>query len=97
MKTIYEFDGSLEKNGEFISLKIIISKPVSNISKDEHYFIVQINPILRTEKRIFGYDEEQAEYLAVNFVRDLLVDRIILDEKGSGINAANLFDKNMPT
>ena len=80
-------------SGEHKPLIIRISKPIRNTLQGEYYFIVLISPLLKSEKKIFGYDEEQAEVLAVNFVKDLLVDRIVLDGNGNNVNPINLFNE----
>jgi len=48
--------------------------------------------MLRTKKKIFGVDAEQAEALAVSFAKELLVGWTVLDENGANIDPTELFN-----
>ena len=62
-----------------------ISSPTKVDKSADWYCRVHAPSLFKTDKDIFGFDEEQAEQLAIRFVKSLLDGKRLIDSDGESI------------
>lgn len=78
----YEIDAILEQEGKLEPLSMRVSEPIYDESGNDFYCIVNAPTLFKTEKKIYGADQEQAKSLALNFAKKMLCDKKIMDKEG---------------
>lgn len=80
MKIAYELNGFLEESGRRRPFYLRVSEPLRG--KGDYFCRVHAPLLFQNDKEIYGIDEEQAKLLAINFVKSLLGNKRIVDDKG---------------
>jgi hypothetical protein len=80
-----EVRGFIEEHGKRRAFYLRISDPVRTKKGADYYCRVHVPVLFRSDKNIFGIDREQARKLAVEFVRQALGEKRLVDKKGSPI------------
>jgi len=85
MPDTYELTGYIEEADGKTPFYLKISAPALTESGDDYYCSVHAPYLLKGDKDILGVDEEQAKELAINFVKSMLGERLLVDESGKAI------------
>ncbi len=80
-----ELKAFIEEKGQRRPFCLKISEPYETTGEQDYYCRVHAPELLKEDKDIFGVDKEQARLLALEFVKSLLSDKRLVDEKGQSI------------
>jgi hypothetical protein len=61
-------------------------RAIADQGRNDYLCQVHAPLLFDVDKDIYGIDEEQAKLLAVNFVKSLLYDTRLVDDKGKSVN-----------
>jgi hypothetical protein len=63
-----------------------IMEPVKDPEGDDFFCEVHIPLLLKGDKKIYGVDVDQARFLSIMFIKQLLAGKILNDDKGKIID-----------
>ncbi len=75
----------LEDNGRKVPFELTISVPERAVGAGDYSCRLHAPHLFAQDKEIFGVTSEQAESLAIDFVRTLLDGRNLFDSEGNAI------------
>ena len=78
----YVIDVFIEDKGICNPLRLRVSRPNKTDGEADYYCLVDAPALFKGDKKIFGASEEQARELALQFVKQLLDDRKLIDKNG---------------
>ncbi len=78
---MYELNAFVKANGQRKPFYLKITAPVQTAGASDYYCRVHAPAILRGDKNIYGVDAEQAKVLALEFIKSLIGDSQLVDEK----------------
>ena len=78
----YLIDVFLEDEGTRSPFQLRVSRPNKTDGETDYYCLVNAPALFKGDKKIFGASEEQARELALQFVKQLLGDRKLIDNNG---------------
>jgi hypothetical protein len=85
MGTFYEADGFWEDDTGRHPFYLTISNPSKGETGEDYYCEIHAPVLFNRDKRIYGVDEHQACALALEFVRQMLAGKRIIDASGNPI------------
>ena len=84
--SVYELSAFLEEEGVRKPAYLRISDPAKTEGEDDYYCQVHAPFLFGNDKNIFGENEEQARSLAMDFVKQMLGDRKLIDQDGNPVD-----------
>ena len=85
MGTFYEIDGFLDDETGKHPFYLSISNPAKGETDEDYYCEIHAPVLFNRDKRIYGLDERQAPALALEFVKQMLAGKRIVDASGNPI------------
>lgn len=83
MASSYEIDAFVDDEGKRKPFYLRISNPVKTEGEDDYYCQVHAPFLFKKDKSIYGVDKEQARALAMQFVKQILGDKRLIDQDGN--------------
>ena len=88
----YEISAFLDENGKVRPFYLRISGPVQDIEGGDYFCSVHAPALFSEDKKIYGADEKQAQDLALQFVKQMLGNKRLIDKDGNLIDLPNKQD-----
>jgi hypothetical protein len=86
MDKILNIKGFIVEKNVKIPVSLSVFKPAKAEDSDDFYCRIHAPFLFKKDKKIFGIDESQASDLALNFVRDVIGERKIIDSHGDQLS-----------
>lgn len=82
MNPRYELDAFLQEAGKRVPFRLRIWPAEKSKGEEDYFCRVHAPELFSSDKDIFGANAEQAYQLAQEFVKSMLKDKMLVDEKG---------------
>ena len=84
-ESVLELHAFLEDDGSRTPLHIRVTVPAKTQGQEDYSCLVHAPLILGQDRRIFGVDPDQAQSLAVGFIKSLLENKQVVDGDGKPV------------
>jgi hypothetical protein len=81
----YEVNAFIEERGTRKPFYLRVSEPTKTPGEDDYHCLIHAPNLFERDKKIFGVSEEQAQQLALEFVKQMLGERRVFDKSGNQI------------
>lgn len=85
MNSVYEINAFLEDDTGKHLFYLKISEPIRGETGEDYYCNVHAPLLFKEDKRIYGVDQNQAKSLALQFVKQMVVGKRLVDGTGKPI------------
>lgn len=83
MQKPYEVNAFIEEDGTRKPFYLRVSAPAKTPGENDYYCLIHAPNLFERDKKIFGVSEEQAQQLALEFVKQMLGERRVFDKDGN--------------
>jgi hypothetical protein len=85
MAAIYEINAFLEDDTGKRPFYLKISEPTRSETGEDYYCNIHAPLLFKDDKRIYGVNKDQSRSLALEFVRQMVAEKRLVDRRGKPI------------
>jgi len=81
----YTIDAFIEDGGNRKPFHLRVSEPNKTEGEEDYYCLVHAPALFKDDKKIFGVNEKQARELALQFIKQMVGDKKLIDKDGQDV------------